>query len=78
MRAAREHSTELFRQAEVLAAQFKRRIDWEYVRSQAEYERVPPLYSQLRSQILTKSPKRNGRGRAEVERMPKKNRIRAR
>jgi hypothetical protein len=58
MRAGRERSTELFRQAEVLAAQFKRSLDWEYTRSEAEHERVLPLYNQLRAQVLMKRPER--------------------
>jgi hypothetical protein len=55
MRAGREHSTELFRQAEVLAAQFKRSLDWEYIRAQAAYERVLPLYNQLKDQVYSKN-----------------------
>jgi hypothetical protein len=58
MRAGREHSTELFRQAEVLAAQFKRSIDWEYIRAQAAYEKVLPLYNQLKEQVYSKRPRR--------------------
>jgi len=58
MRAGREKSTELFRQAEVLAAQFRRGLDWDYLRNQAEYEKVKPLYAQLRDQVLTKRAKR--------------------
>jgi hypothetical protein len=58
MRAGREHSTELFRQAEVLAAQFSKSLDWDYVRSNATYEKVLPLYNQLREQVFTRRPKR--------------------
>ena len=57
MRAGREQSTELFRQAEVLATRFVRSLDWDYVRSQAKYEGVLPLYSQLREQVLARHPK---------------------
>jgi hypothetical protein len=52
MRAERERSSELFRQAEVLAAQYKRSLDWEYIASEAKHEGVLPLYRQLRKQIL--------------------------
>jgi len=51
MRAGREQSTELFRQAEVLAAQYRRSLDWEYIRAQAAYENVLPLYDQLKEQV---------------------------
>lgn len=51
-RAARERSTALFRQAEVLAARFSRSLDWDYIEAEAAYERVLPLYDQLRRQVL--------------------------
>jgi hypothetical protein len=53
MRAGREHSTEFFRQAEVLAKQYKRSLDWEYIRAQAAYEKVLPLYDQLKEQVYS-------------------------
>jgi hypothetical protein len=58
MRAGREHSTELFRQAEVLAAQYKRSLDWEYIRVQADYENVLSLYDQLKKQVYSKQSAR--------------------
>jgi hypothetical protein len=51
MRAGREHSTELFRQAEVLAAQYKAGLDWDYIRGEASRENVLTLYEQLRRQV---------------------------
>lgn len=51
MRAGRERSTELFRQAEVLAAHYTEGLDWEYIRSEAVHEKVLPLYEQLRKQV---------------------------
>ncbi len=53
MRAGREHSTDFFRQAEVLAKQYKRGLDWEYIRAQAAYEKVLPLYDQLKEQVYS-------------------------
>jgi hypothetical protein len=58
MRAGQKQSTELFRQAEVLAARFKKNLDWDYVRVQADYEKVLPLYVQLRDEVLAKRAKR--------------------
>jgi len=52
MRAGRERSTELFRQAEVLAAQYRRTLDWDYIRAQSDYERVSPLFDQLKTQVF--------------------------
>jgi hypothetical protein len=60
MRSGREHSTELFRQAEVLAAQYKRSLDWEYIKSQSLSERVLPLYNQLREQVYPGRSRRSG------------------
>jgi hypothetical protein len=51
MRAGRERSTELFRQAEVLAAEYGSGLDWAYIRSEAVYERVLPLLEQLQRQV---------------------------
>jgi hypothetical protein len=53
MRAGREHSVALFRQAEVLAAQYQRSLDWDYIRAQAVYEKVLPLYDQLKEQVYS-------------------------
>jgi len=60
MRLGREHSTELFRQAEVLAGQYKSSLDWKYIKSQVLDERVLPLYNQLREQVY---PGRSRRSR---------------
>jgi hypothetical protein len=54
MRAGREHSTELFRQAEVLAVQYGGELDWDYIRGDASRENVLPLYEQLRRQVEPK------------------------
>ena len=54
MRASRERSTELFRQAEVLAAQYKRSLDWDYIRVESGYEKVSPLFKQLKAQVLAR------------------------
>jgi hypothetical protein len=51
MRAGREHSEELFRQAEAMAAQYRRGLDWNYIRIHSKYEGVQPLYEQLRRQV---------------------------
>jgi|SRR5208283_292103 len=59
MRAGRERSTELFRQAEVLAAQYRRGLDWDYIKTQSVYEKVLPLFNQLKEQVYAKrSPRR--------------------
>ena len=60
MRAGRERSTELFRQAEVLAAEYGAGLDWSYIRSEAKFENVLPLYEQLRKQVrrATARPRR--------------------
>jgi hypothetical protein len=63
MRAGREHSTEYFRQAEVLAAEYRRDLDWDYIRVLAGHEHVLPLYRQLRGQVVLK-PARVKRARA--------------
>lgn len=60
MRAGRERSTELFRQAEVLAAEYGADLDWRFVRSEAKSENVLPLYEQLRKQVRRAKP-REGR-----------------
>jgi hypothetical protein len=54
MRASRERSTELFRQAEALAAQHKRGLDWDYIRVESGYEKVSPLFKQLKAQVLAR------------------------
>ncbi|HTT73767.1 MAG TPA: hypothetical protein VMG99_06445 [Thermoplasmata archaeon] len=61
MRAGRERSVELFRQAEVLAAENASTLDWGYIRIQAKYEGVLPLYEQLREQVGPVSSQRVGR-----------------
>ncbi len=48
MRAGAEHSTELFQEAVLLAHRYKTALDWEYIRADAKYEHVLPLYEQLR------------------------------
>jgi len=50
--AARQRSTDMFRQAEVLAARYRRGLDWEYIRVQSSFERVLPLFEQLKEQVL--------------------------
>jgi hypothetical protein len=55
MRAGRERSTELFRQAEVLAAQYRKTLDWDYIRAQSAYEKVLPLFDQLKKQVFSRS-----------------------
>jgi hypothetical protein len=52
--ARRRRSTELFRQAEVLAARYRRGLDWDYIRVQSSFEKVLPLYEQLKGQVLGK------------------------
>lgn len=49
MRADRENSTELFRQAVALARLGK--LDWEYLRSEALYERVEPQLRRLQGAV---------------------------
>ena len=51
MRSGRERSTELFHQAEVLAAEYRTGLDWDYIRLEATYEHVLPLYDQLRKNL---------------------------
>jgi hypothetical protein len=58
MRAGRERSTELFRQAEVLAARYENGLDWDYIRIESAYENVLPLYEQLAQQVRTRAPRR--------------------
>jgi len=58
MRAGRERSTELFRQAEVLAAQYAATLDGEYIRAEAKNEHVLPLFEQLRRQVRRVPPGR--------------------
>ncbi len=52
MMAGQKRSTEMFRQAVVLAARYKRGIDWDYIRAQAAYERVLPLFQELEEQVV--------------------------
>jgi hypothetical protein len=49
MRAAREHSPELFQQAEALAIRYRRELDWDYIRGMAKLENVLPLLEQLQN-----------------------------
>ncbi len=51
MRAGAERSTELFREAVLLAHRYKDVLNWEYIRADAQYERVLPLYEQLRKLV---------------------------
>lgn len=61
MRPGREHSVAFFRQAEVLAAQYKRSLDWDYIRAQAANEKVSPLYDQLEEQVYSDRSGRRSR-----------------
>ncbi len=51
MRAGAEHSTELFREAVLIAHRYRAVLDWEYIRADARYEHVLPLYEQLRQLV---------------------------
>ncbi|MGA8302709.1 MAG: hypothetical protein WA691_05880 [Thermoplasmata archaeon] len=51
MRAGRERSPELFQEAVLLADRYKSALDWDYIEGHAKYERVLPLYEQLRRQV---------------------------
>ncbi len=51
MRAGAEHSTELFREAVLIAHRYRGVLDWEYIRADAQYERVLPLFEQLRTLV---------------------------
>ncbi len=46
--AAQEKSEERFDQAVALAQEFGGGLDWDYIEGEARYERVLPLYQQLR------------------------------
>lgn len=48
MRASREKSEILFRQAEALAVEHKRGLDWQYMKAEARYEGVAELLEALR------------------------------
>jgi hypothetical protein len=58
MRSGREHDVELFRQAEALAVDYGPSLDWDYLRGQASYEGVLPLFERLREQVGPVSPRR--------------------
>ncbi|MGB7124923.1 MAG: hypothetical protein WBE40_08750 [Thermoplasmata archaeon] len=51
MRAGAERSTKLFQEAALIANRYKDRLDWEYIRLDAKYENVLPLYEQLRKLV---------------------------
>jgi hypothetical protein len=52
MRAARERSPDLFRQAELMAVRYRKDLDWDYIRSMAKSENVLPLFKQLQERTL--------------------------
>ena len=54
MRSSREQSAELFRQAEILAIQYQKGLDWEYLQAMAKSEHVLPLLTQLRKRTITR------------------------
>lgn len=49
--ARQMRSTDLFRQAEILAARYRRGLDWDYIRAETSYEKILPLFEQLRQQV---------------------------
>jgi hypothetical protein len=51
MRAAREKSPELLRQAEALAIEYGRDLDWAYIRAEASYEKFEPILKELVKQV---------------------------
>ncbi|MGI0131316.1 MAG: hypothetical protein ACREEC_14390 [Thermoplasmata archaeon] len=51
MRSEREHSVELFREAEILAHRYTDSLDWDYLQAGAKHEHVLPLYRQLRRPV---------------------------
>jgi hypothetical protein len=54
MMAGRQQSTAMFRLAEVLAARYRHGLDWDYIRVQSAFEKVLPLFEQLKEQVLGK------------------------
>ncbi|MGP8076486.1 MAG: hypothetical protein ACLP8Y_07130 [Thermoplasmata archaeon] len=58
MMARQKRSTEMFRLAAVLAARYKRGLDWDYIRAQAVYEKVLPLFEELKEAVITRQPPR--------------------
>jgi hypothetical protein len=59
MMAGRQRSTEMFRQAEVLAARHRRGLDWDYIRVQSSLEKILPLFEQFKGQVLGNRPPTN-------------------
>lgn len=51
LRAGRERSSKLYDEAMILASRYASTLDWEYIESLSRYERVLPLYRQLRGTI---------------------------
>ena len=51
MRAGAEQSTDLFQEAVLIAHRYRDVLDWGYIRADAQYERVLPLYEQLRKLV---------------------------
>ncbi|HKN07355.1 MAG TPA: hypothetical protein VJ021_07145 [Thermoplasmata archaeon] len=58
MMARRKRSREMYRQAAMLATRYKRGLDWDYIRAQAAYEKVLPLFEELREQVAARPPPR--------------------
>jgi len=54
MMARQQRSRKVFRLAAVLAARYKRGLDWDYIRGQADYEKVLPLFDELKEQVLAR------------------------
>jgi hypothetical protein len=51
IRASREKSQTLFRQAEALATEYSRKLDWDYLRAEAKYEQIGPMLEELRKRV---------------------------
>lgn len=54
MMARQKRSREMFRLAAVLAARYNRGLDWEYIRAHAAYEKVLPLFDELKKLVVAR------------------------
>lgn len=51
IRASRENSDELARQAEALALEYGKGLDWDYLQVEAKYERILPLFREFNERV---------------------------